>query len=64
MKRIKVQTKYVQRKKDPFFKVPELRISGKWIEESGISIGSVVEVSIGENTITIKKCDVMTCNDL
>jgi hypothetical protein len=55
MKTIKVQSKYVHRKKDPFFKVPELRISGKWIEKSGISIGSIVEVLLEENTITIRK---------
>jgi len=55
MRRIKIQTKYVPRKRDLFFKVPELRISGKWIEKSGISMGSIVEVVLEENTITIRK---------
>jgi hypothetical protein len=61
MKTIKVQSKYVERKNNPKLCVPELRVSGKWIEETGLIVGIRVEVIVGKNSITFKK---VGCNDL
>jgi hypothetical protein len=55
MKTIKLQPKYVERKKNPKLYVPELRVSGKWIEEAGLMVGVRVEVIVGKNSITFRK---------
>lgn len=61
MKTIKVQSKYVERKKNPKLFVPEIRVSGKWIEKTGLNVGVRVEVIVAKNSITFKK---VGCNDL
>jgi hypothetical protein len=36
-------------------KVPSLIISGNWLAEVGFDIGSIVEITTGENQLIIKK---------
>ena len=36
-------------------KVPMLTISGKWLAEVGFEIGSLVEITTGENQLIIEK---------
>jgi hypothetical protein len=35
--------------------VPFFRISGNWLAEVGFSIGSIVEITAGENQLIIRK---------
>jgi hypothetical protein len=53
MKTIKVQRKYVKRQLGHDI-VPEIRISGKWLKEQGITIGSYIHVCIAPTEKTIK----------
>ena len=34
--------------------VPELRLSGIWLEQAGFEIGQMVEIKISKNLLTIK----------
>jgi hypothetical protein len=60
-KSIKVHPKYRRSQnqllglKDTFTIVPEIRISGKWLEEAGFSIGSSANIELHEQGITISK---------
>ncbi|PXV86921.1 toxic protein SymE [Lachnotalea glycerini] len=35
--------------------MPEIRLKGKWLEESGFGIGQHIEVEIHNNTLIVKQ---------
>ena len=45
MKKIKVQRKYIKRQSG-YEIVPEIRISGKWLTQHGIEIGSHIHICL------------------
>ncbi len=53
MKLMRVQKKYVPRNRGEQM-VPEIRLSGKWLQELGINPGSIIELSIENQGIKIK----------
>lgn len=52
MKKIKIQPKYRKRTWDEII-VPEIKIEGKWLEESGFEYGKYVSVNVQPNKLTI-----------
>ena len=52
-KKLKIQPKYRQLAYSQKF-VPELRLSGMWLEQSGFRIGEQVQVTIKDQEIIIK----------
>jgi len=52
-KKLKIQPKYRQLAYSQKF-VPELRLSGMWLEQSGFRIGDQVQVTIKDQEIIIK----------
>ncbi len=52
-KRIKIQPKAVLRKWDRI-NVPEIRLSGKWLEEIGFHYNRHVRIDYEKNKITIR----------
>jgi len=56
-KTVKLQSKYRPSLKSfrGYKEVPWLTISGNWLANIGFSIGSMVEITAGENQLIIKK---------
>lgn len=52
-KRLKIHPRYRQLAYSEKF-VPELRLSGKWLEQSGFKIGEQVQVTIKDQELVIK----------
>ena len=52
-KRLKIHPRYRQLAYGEAF-VPELRLSGKWLEQSGFKIGEQVQVTIKDQELVIK----------
>jgi len=48
-RKLKIYTSYKTNKP-----LPELRISGLWLQQSGFNIGDLVQVTPGKEEITIK----------
>jgi len=53
-KTIKVNRRYRKLVYSSYF-IPEIRLSGKWLEEIGINIGDLVSINIEENKLSITK---------
>jgi toxic protein SymE len=56
-RQLKVVTKYQYRSFHQVITVPEIRLIGKWLKESGFEEGKQVKVQVQNNklTITLKK---------
>lgn len=52
MKKIKIQPKHRKRTYDEII-IPEIRIEGKWLKDSGFEEGKYVSVEVGLNKLTI-----------
>jgi hypothetical protein len=65
MKTIRVQRRFVNRRSLNNQVVPEIRISGKWIEDVGFRIGDDLQIIYGSGEIRITaKSHVYQCIDL
>ena len=65
MKTIRVQRRFVNRRSMNNQVVPEIRISGKWIEDVGFRIGDDLQIIYGSGEIRITaKSHVYQCIDL
>ena len=53
-KQIKLKRKYSPRSYNRYREVPELSISGIWLEQAGFAIGSIVEIEISENQLIMR----------
>jgi toxic protein SymE len=53
-RKAKLHYKSVPRLYD-YKQVPWLNLSGHWLEKAGFKIGDLIAVSVGKNTLTIKK---------
>lgn len=53
-RKLKVYSKHRSNEVKP---VPEIRLTGKWIEALGFRIGDAVQIISGEKTLTIKTAD-------
>jgi toxic protein SymE len=38
--------------------VPEIKLKGRWLQELGFSIGTMIEIQIIENKLLIKQIDI------
>ena len=52
MKKIKIQPKYRERTYDRII-VPEIKMEGKWLKDSGFEHGKYVSVNVHPNKLTI-----------
>lgn len=52
MKRIKIQPKHRKRTYDKII-IPEIKMEGKWLKESGFEEGMYVNVEVQENKLII-----------
>jgi toxic protein SymE len=52
IRKIKVYRKF-QKRANKFIEVPEIRLSGKWLNENKFTIGKVVSVSVSKNRIVV-----------
>ena len=52
MKKIKIQPKHRKRTYDEII-IPQIRIEGKWLKESGFEYGKYVSVDVQPNRLTI-----------
>jgi hypothetical protein len=68
MKTIRVQRRFVNRRSMNNQVVPEIRISGKWIEDVGFRIGDDLQIIYGSGEIRITAnhmyINVLICKDL
>jgi hypothetical protein len=55
VRKLKVHHKVQSRAWNSYKDTPWLNMSGLWLAKAGFSIGSMVEVSISENQLIIKK---------
>jgi len=53
-RKLKVYSKHRNNEIRP---VPEIRLTGKWIEALGFQIGDAVQIIPGEKSLTIKTAD-------
>jgi hypothetical protein len=61
-KKLKIQPKYRQLAYSEKF-VPELRLSGVWLEQSGFKIGAQVYITIKDQELVIKPAYVTVIAD-
>ena len=52
IRKIKVYRKF-QKRTNKFIEVPEIRLTGKWLNENEFTIGKVVSVSVSKNRIVL-----------